>query len=158
MLSLIRSTHMSALFFESKCNYVLHVFCVFFRMDHFLSTNSILLLAGSFVSLLDLICFYVHCSIQRYDGARGRLNCIGAALPMSSSSASSHSEKITHHISSLILFIIKFSCKLFGSLSWNKKKKVREKKVSRDRTWKLNVVVGMNSSSLLLHQATSELT
>lgn len=56
---------------------------IFFRTDRFHSTNSILLLAGSFVSSLDLIYFYVHYLIRQFDGARGRSNFIGAAWPTS---------------------------------------------------------------------------
>lgn len=115
----------------------------FFRTDRFHSTNSILLLAGSFVSSLDLIYFYVHYSIRQFDGARGRSNFIGAAWPTSWSRESSHSNK--NHSSSQKLLDLKgfiqsvnfFSCFCLITLMsfWNMKKNVY-------------VVVRMNSSNL----------
>lgn len=116
---------------------------IFFRTDRFHSTNSILLLAGSFVSSLDLIYFYVHYSIRQFDGVRGRSNFIGAAWPTSWSRESSHSNK--NHSSSQKLLDLKsfiqsvnfFSCFCLITLMsfWNMKKNVY-------------VVVRMNSSNL----------
>lgn len=63
------------------------------RMDRCRLTSLILLLAGCFESSADLICFSVHYSTQRLDGASGRLSSHGVASHMSLSRESNHSSE-----------------------------------------------------------------
>lgn len=75
--------------FKSK---LLKLFLNFFhRMGPYLLTNLILSLDGFSGSLQDHIYFYVHYSIQRYDGAKERLSFIGVASPTKQNRELSHS-------------------------------------------------------------------